>query len=535
MTTEPSRPQGPAGEFDADVLIVGLGPTGATLAGLLAQRGLTVIVFDKLPDLYPLPRAVGLDHEVMRIMQELSIVDRVLPYTEPYRPSEYRGMSGQLIKRLDAAPPPYRTGWASNFVFNQPEFEHQLRDRLAEMPRVKTHFPVEVTAFGQDASSVWAEFVEGATRQRVSGRYLVACDGGSSSIRKELGIELQDLEFHEPWLVVDVIVTDEKARELPQTQVQYCEAERPCTFVTCTGNHRRWEIMLNPGDSLSAEYPEDKLWPLLSRWIRPGEGTLWRAATYRFHGLIAKEWRRGRVLLAGDAAHMTPPFMAQGMVQGIRDAHNLAWKLAQVLRDTSPDSLLDTYVVERRPHVEATTRAAIELGRVICERDPERAKARDVALLMEQGGTIHTTVRQNMIPALNSGVLAHGSPGAGVLFPQPVVYNQRTGRSGLLDDVTGSRLRLVATAVMEEREAAEIDHLLQQSDGCLVSLVPGQPSSARAIEVSETAGCLGSWMNELRQSYAIVRPDHYVYATAATASEALQHLKSITMNLLKAA
>jgi 3-(3-hydroxy-phenyl)propionate hydroxylase len=531
MTTARPCSQMPAAGYDADVLIVGLGPTGAVLAGLLAQRGLSVIVFDKLPDLYPLPRAVGLDHEVMRIVQELGIVDRILPLTEPYRPSDYRGMDGQLIKRLDATPPPYRTGWAPNFVFNQPEFEHRLRARLTEMPRVRAWYPAEVTAVQQNDQCVWADVAAAGMKHRVTGRYLVACDGGSSLIRKSLGIELEDLGFDEPWLVVDMIVSDEKAKELPQTQVQYCEAARPSTFVTCTGNHRRWEIMLNPGDSLSANFPEDELWPLLRRWIKPGEGRVWRAATYRFHGLIAQEWRKGRILLAGDSAHMTPPFMAQGMVQGIRDAHNLAWKLARVVRRASPDRLLETYAVERRPHVAATTHAAISLGRVICERNPERAKARDAALVAEQDGSIRTTFRQNMIPGLSSGVLARACDDAGVLFPQPTVRNLQTGKHGLLDDLTGSNLRLVTSSVLSQQEARELDERLEPLDGCLVSVGHKQPPAARAIEVIETSGTLGAWINEPGHSFTIVRPDHYVYGTAATARDAMRQLETLSAAL----
>lgn len=287
--------------------------------------------------------------------------------------------------------------------------------------------------------------------------------------------------------------------------------------------------MLLPGDSLSAEFPEEELWPLLSRWIKPGEGKLWRAAAYRFHGLIAKEWRRNRILLAGDSAHMTPPFMAQGMVQGIRDAHNLAWKLARVIRGQAPERLLDSYQVERRRHVEATTRSAIALGRVICERDADRAHARDVALLAEQGGEVKTTFRQNMIPSLLQGLLAEGSPGAGSLFPQPVVCHTGNGRSALLDDLTGSRVRVVTTTALRPQDAAELDKRLAQLDGCLVSLTAER---AVGICVRDTSGCLDSWMREIGCTFVIVRPDHYVYATATSAADALRHLDSLSAELI---
>src|SRR3954470_4888338 len=216
-----------------DVIIVGLGPTGATLAGLLGQRGLDVAVFDRLPDLFPLPRAIGLDHEVMRIAQELGVAERLAPHVSPYRPSEYRGMQGQLIRRLDAAPPPFRLGWAPNYVFEQPAFERAIRARLGELPNVTTKCNADVIAAGQEAEYAWADVrLPGrADPERYVGRYLVACDGGSSPIRKQLGITLQDLGFDEPWLVVDAIVSEQKLADLPQTQVQYCEAGRPATYV----------------------------------------------------------------------------------------------------------------------------------------------------------------------------------------------------------------------------------------------------------------------------------------------------------------
>jgi 3-(3-hydroxy-phenyl)propionate hydroxylase len=524
-----------------DVLIVGLGPTGATLAGLLGQRGLRVAVFDRLPDLYPLPRAAGLDHEVMRIAQELQVADRVAAHIAPYRPSEYRGMQGQLIKRLDAAPPPHRLGWSPNYVFEQPAFERILRARLAELPNVHVVTSADVREVGQDGDRAWADVVlpGDAEPTRYSAPWLIACDGGSSPIRKRLGITLEDLGFDEPWLVVDAIVSDAKLAELPQTQVQYCEAERPCTYVVGVGRHRRWEIMLLPGDSLSADFPAEQLWPLLQRWILPGEAQIWRAAAYRFHGLVATEWRRGRILLAGDSAHMTPPFMAQGMVQGMRDALNLSWKLERVLQGRSPATLLDSYEQERHPHVVATTRVAMELGRVICERDPARAHERDARLLAEQGGQVSTRFRQDMIPGLTTGLVDTATPGAGSMLPQPLVrHGERFER---LDEVAGRGVRLVASASLSADERRAARHALAPLGGVLVCLAAGaanddpeegeaagpaaapvaDPASGTVVHTTEDVPVLAPWLAQLGRCFALVRPDHAVYGTASSFDEAL--------------
>jgi 3-(3-hydroxy-phenyl)propionate hydroxylase len=515
-----------------DVLIVGLGPTGATLAGLLGQRGLRVAVFDRLPDLYPLPRAAGLDHEVMRIAQELQVADRLAAHIAPYRPSEYRGMQGQLIKRLDAAPPPHRLGWSPNYVFEQPAFERILRARLAELPNVHVVTSAEVREVGQDGEQAWADVVlpGDAEPTRYEARWLIACDGGSSPIRKRLGLTLEDLGFDEPWLVVDAIVSEAKLAELPQTQVQYCEAERPCTYVVGVGRHRRWEIMLLPGDSLSADFPAEQLWPLLERWLKPGEAQIWRAAAYRFHGLVATQWRSGRILLAGDSAHMTPPFMAQGMVQGMRDALNLAWKLERVLQGRSPATLLDSYEQERRPHVVATTRVAMELGRVICERDPERARERDARLLAEQGGQVSTRFRQDMIPGLSTGLIEAATPGAGSMLPQPLVRNgERSGeRFERLDEVAGRGVRLVTTQALSADELRAARQALAPLDGVLVCLgtaAGGATKDAAAgdavVSATEDVPVLAPWLAQLDRRFALVRPDHAVYGTAASLDEAL--------------
>jgi len=420
------------------------------------------------------------------------------------------------------APPPHRLGWAPNYVFDQPAFEREIRQRLLELEAAHVHYSAEVTEVGEDSDGVWASvtLVDGS-KERYAGKYLVACDGGSSPIRKKLGIRLEDLNFDEPWLVVDAIVPDWKLAELPQTQVQYCEPQRPSTFVVGPGNHRRWEVMLLPGDSLSPDFPDEELWPLLSRWVKPGEVKLWRAAAYRFHGLVAQQWRSGRILLAGDSAHMTPPFMAQGMVQGIRDAQNLAWKLARVLDSESPDALLDSYGDERTPHVKATTTVAIALGRVICERNPERAKARDARLVAENDGEIRTTFRQNMIPDLNCGIVAADTPGAGSLFPQPKV--SRDGApTVLLDDLTGPRIRVVVSDGLSDVDAQKLIGALKSLNARVIAL--GETSSdlgADVLRVREDGAVIAPWLAELGMRVAVVRPDHYVYGTAADVQSAL--------------
>ena len=517
-----------------DVIISGLGPTGATLASLLGQSGLRVAVFDRMPDLYPLPRAIGLDHEAMRIVQELGLAELMRETVAPYRPSEYRGMDGELIKRLDTLPEPHLLSWSPNYVFDQPSFERTLRARLANLPNVKVFLEADVQATGQNSQHAWADVVLKGEKAltRFDAAYVVACDGGSSPIRKRLDIELDDLAFDEHWLVVDAIVSDKKIKQLPQTQVQYCEAARPSTFVVGPGNHRRWEVMLLEGDSLSPEFPEDELWPLLQRWLKPGEAKLWRAAAYRFHGLVAKQWRRGRIFLAGDAAHMTPPFMAQGMVSGMRDAHNLAWKLVLVINGRSPECLLDTYFEEREPHVRQIITTSMALGRIICERDPHKAIERDQRLRAAHGGEVKTEYRQNMIPDLQHGVIAKGALAAGTLFPQPFVTSGAF--HGRLDDLTGPRVLVLVATGISETERAKYLQALESIEGVLVELVDDASATSQngpSLSIRENRPLLSPWLEKLEQCAVVVRPDHYVYGTAADHMAGLEMLINLMATL----
>ncbi|MCE3272597.1 MAG: bifunctional 3-(3-hydroxy-phenyl)propionate/3-hydroxycinnamic acid hydroxylase [Ramlibacter sp.] len=345
-----------------DVAIVGYGPAGVVAAGLLGQKGLKVYVCERLLDVYQIPRAAALDHEIMRVFQQLGVVDAVAPFTEPFTNSEFFGVDGQLIRRMTMVAPPYPQGYTPSLVFTQPQVERILRERVARLPNVDVELGVEMTRVTPDAGGVTLDIVHpqrGAGQVRA--KYVIACDGGSSTVRTQLGMQLEDLDFDEPWLVVDVLVNERGLAKLPKVSVQYCEPERPCTLVICPKNHRRFEISLKEGEDPKQVATPEATWKLLSRWLTPEDGELWRQASYRFHALVASDWRQGRVFLAGDAAHMQPPFLGQGMCQGIRDVTNLAWKLAAVLRGevtgAAAQALLDSYGAERKAHVRELTRS----------------------------------------------------------------------------------------------------------------------------------------------------------------------------------
>ncbi len=488
-----------------DVAIVGFGPSGAVAASLLGHAGLKTYVCDKTSTVYDKPRAIALDHEIMRVFQQIGVAEDVLPHMEPFTPSEYFGVDGQLIRRMTMVAPPFPLGYTPSNVFTQPPVERILRAKAAAMPSVTIELGMELLSLSQDGELATMKLRNSeGHEQTVSARYVIGCDGATSTVRAQAGIELDDLDFDEPWLVVDLLVNEQGLKKLPLTSVQYCEPERPCTMVIGPGNHRRWEISLKEGeDPVEVAKPENT-WKLLSRWLTPEDGELWRQASYRFHALVAHDWRKGRVFLAGDAAHQQPPFMGQGMCQGIRDVANLSWKLGAVLKNEvagkAADALLDSYGDERKRHVRDLTTRIKGAGAVICERDLDKARARDKRMLDESGGVVKDTPRQDVIPRLETGLLSSAmTTGRGTLFPQPRI-NAASGGAVLMDKQFGHGWRLVM-------------------DGTLAS--PDTPMTLVALgkTVTEADGVTALWMQKHNSHAAIVRPDHYTFGTASTQAE----------------
>jgi 3-(3-hydroxy-phenyl)propionate hydroxylase len=513
---------------DYDVLVVGFGPTGAVASGLLAKLGHRTLVIDRLTGIYDKPRAIALDHEIFRHFDNMGVAEAIAPYVEPFTASEHFGADGQLIRRIDMVAKPYPLGYTPSMVFSQPPVEAELRRHALSFSAVSAELGVELVDLVQRPEHVEATLKDaGGCARSVTARYVLGCDGASSTARQIAGIALEDLIFDEPWLVVDVRVNETAIAKLPQNSAQFCNPARPVSFLIGPNNHRRWEIMLLPGeDPRQMERPEN-VWSLLSPWLTPEDGELWRAASYRFHALVAANWRSGRILIAGDAAHQQPPFIGQGMCQGLRDATNIAWKLDRVLKGISPDTLLDSYTAERKQHVIELTGKIKAIGQSICERDPVAARRRDAQVLFEGGGKPLALTRQEIIPPLRAGFLSEQESAArGSLFPQPRIVTD--GGARLLDQVTGPGLRVFIDG---RRSDASALAALCAAHPELPATTIAPDGAGRPGALEEIDGVLAGWFDRHAIVAAIVRPDHYVFGTARNASELDKLLCDISVRL----
>jgi 2-polyprenyl-6-methoxyphenol hydroxylase-like FAD-dependent oxidoreductase len=501
----------------ADVAIVGYGPVGQALSALLASQGHRVCVVERHGGLYPLPRAFRFDGEAMRMFQRLGIVDELRAGLGEMDRFAWIGADGAPTLEIDTSSP-HASGWRRDYLFYQPALEGAL-DRAARshptldlrrgwacehVAQHDDHVALTIRRGSEPTPGHWVAGDETAT---VLARYVVGADGAHSIVRDASGIGNVDLGFSEDWLVVDVRPRDIAHFDHLPGAAQYGDPSRPRIFVRNGTRHLRWEFMLLDGDDRAAYASDPAIaWSLLEGDMSPDEGELVRQTVYRFGSLFAETMRAGRAVLAGDSAHLMPPFFGEGLCAGLRDANNLAWRLDLVLRGVAGDDLLDAYSSERRRQNQASIGLSLATGLLTSTLDPDVAAARDIAF--RNGGRPPASE----IPGIGRDgctVRQGDDPLAGERAVQGVV--EVDGRTGRFDDVLGPGFALVLAAGDPNELIAPdlIAYVTDDLQGAVVSLDPSVARGARDAD-----GALTAWLRGRGVGAVLSRPDAYVFGSA---------------------
>ncbi len=504
---------------DTDVVIVGNGPIGAALSVLIAQRGWRVTVLERRPRPYRLPRATSFDGETARLLAGTGIGPDLGRVTEPANGYQWQTAAGAVLLDIGfTTSGPY--GWPDANTMHQPALEELIAARVAGLPGITVLRGHEVVgiADGEERVEVTASTDDGATRV-LSARWVVGCDGANSFVRDHLDVSVTDLGFSYEWLLCDVELR--QPREFTPSNVQICDPARPTTVVASGPGRRRWEFMRLPGESAAELNRDETAWRLLAPFgVTPETATLLRSTTYIFQARWADQWRVGHVLLAGDAAHLMPPFAGQGMCSGIRDVVNLAWKLDLTLRGLADESLLDTYTEERRAQAKEAILSSVQLGRMICVTDPAAAAERDATVLANRRG--RPAARPEPAKPLAGGLLhrvsgaeAAGAP-AGAVVPQGRVSGP--GGSGLFDEVVGRGFVLLTTddphTVLDEDR---LSFLAGLGAHVVRLLPPGQAPDGVGdiVGVVDTDDVYGPYLARYGATCLLVRPDYHVFGAGS--------------------
>lgn len=491
-----------------DVLIVGYGPVGKLLAIMLGRKGHPVLVIDRNQASYPLPRAVTHCSDFARILQSVGLAPDTIghisePYDDMYR---WRNGAGDTLVEVD-----WRgigeSGWYNTYFFHQPDLESALDDVVAGLPTVQV-------MRGWEAVSLAAGSYDAAVRLRATGSgdervviadWVIGADGAGSRIRQWAGLDWHNDGYFFDWLVVDVKL--HAGLGFPHVATQNCDTRRPSTMVPGGPGRRRWEFMRLPNETPEELNSPQKAWELLAPYgLSPENAVLERHSVYTFQACWATEWRRDRVLIAGDAAHLMPPFAGQGLGAGVRDAMNLAWKLDAALRGLADESLLDTYGAERLHHAEAFVKFSTSLGQVICITDPAEATTRDDRMIAEWAAGMTPPAPPR--PGLGDGL--HIGPTGGMLARQgrvriggdePILFDDAFDGPGAVITRTAGALTRIP------------DNLRDRLDALGISLVALSGTASVGTVIDDVDGTYHAWFAELGVDAVLIRPDFHLYGS----------------------
>ncbi|MGW2517649.1 bifunctional 3-(3-hydroxy-phenyl)propionate/3-hydroxycinnamic acid hydroxylase [Streptomyces sp. NPDC001617] len=497
-----------------DVAVIGYGPTGVTAANLLGAMGLRVVVVERDAEIYTRARAISTDEEVLRIWQRTGLADRLKQDMLAERPLDFVDARGRPF--LSAHPTPRGHGHPPQMFIYQPTLEQVLRDGVARYPNVEVLLRHECLRLRQCADEAGVELTVVGTSDdsvhRLRASYVIAADGGSSLTRAQLNIGYEGRTYEDRWVVIDT----EMLKPWPDhDRLRFrCDPSRPAVDCPTPLGHHRWEFPILPGDDEQYLTTDDAIYAMVSRYgISRDQIKILRATVYNHHVRFAARFRMGRVFLAGDAAHAMPPWIGQGMAAGVRDAANLCWKLAAVLRGELPETALDSYEVERKPHVKEITRRAVFVGRIITERRLPITRIRNTALrgLSRIPGFGNWLQDSHWIPIAHYAAGLQVRPrtkASGHQIPQPWVTGP-DGERVRLDDVLGGRWLLLHRGHPVPRPAW--DRLGVPT--LTVTPVGSEPAEGTVVD---REGVLLPWMAEHRVATLALRPDAYVYAAALT-------------------
>ena len=460
-----------------DVAIVGFGPTGGTLANLLALQGFSILIIEKEKSFYPLPRAVHFDDEIMRVFQTIGITDKFLKHTIINKGTKFVNSKNRVVLDWPRPRSVTENGWYPSYRFHQPDLERKLRRRLKDFKKVSVMQSTKVNSLKEEKSSVKI-FIENINNNKISeirAKYIIGCDGARSTIRKQIKAKFQNLGFTQKWAVVDLILKKNK-KELPDRTIQYSNSKRPATYCRNVGKRRRWEFAINNAESEKKVLSNSYIWNFLKPWLKPSEASLERKTIYTFQSAISKKWKKGRVFLAGDAAHLMPPFMGQGMCAGVRDASNLAWKIAYCLKNNHSEKLLNTYQSERYSNVIEYIKTTVKMGEFV-----------NAVGTSNITGEVSSTPNgqksmKSIKPKLGKGLGKINDKNRGKIFPQ---FKLKNGKS--LDNKFFDKPLLIISSKYKKKLPKKINYIN-----------------------SNTAKGLNEYMLNLKIDAFVVRPDRFI-------------------------
>ena len=464
-----------------DVTIVGLGPAGGTLANLLAMHDFSILILDREKSFYPLPRAVHFDDEIMRVFQTIGITKEFLKHTIINKGTKFVNSKDKII--LDWPRPKKITdnGWYPSYRFHQPDLEKKLRKKLKNYKKVSIEQYSEVIKIKNSKNHVDITYLNTNNHKEyfVRSKYVIGCDGANSITRKQMKTKMENLGFTQKWAVVDLILKKKK-NNLPDRTIQYSNPKQPATYCRNVGRRRRWEFAIKKNHSDKKVLSDNYIWNFLKPWLNKSEAIIERKTIYTFESAIARKWRKGRVFIAGDAAHLMPPFMGQGMCAGIRDASNLAWKIANCIRNKFDEKLLNTYQSERSLNVKEYIETTMRMGEFV--NAVESIQITDNIKSDNKG----IKSMQSIKPKLGRGLGNLKDINRGKTFPQFKLKNNKT-----LDDYFSKKGMIILSSDIKPKTSKNVSIL-------------------KAKNLSEVS----RYLKNINSKAILVRPDRFILASA---------------------